>query len=67
MAGPCGFDRELALRIINDIRPGIRIFETSTKTGAGMDAWLGHLAQELAVRGRGAVSFCCLFRRNVPN
>jgi Ni2+-binding GTPase involved in maturation of urease and hydrogenase len=36
----------LALRNINEIRPGIRIFETSAKTGAGMDAWLNYLAEE---------------------
>jgi hypothetical protein len=42
-SGPCGFDRELALRNINEIRPGIRIFETSAKTGAGMEEWLGYL------------------------
>src|SRR5271166_4815243 len=43
IAEPCGFDRELALRNINEIRPGIRIFETSAKTGAGMDEWLRYL------------------------
>jgi hydrogenase nickel incorporation protein HypB len=42
---PCGFDRELALRNINEIRPGIRIFETSAKTGAGMDEWLTYLTE----------------------
>jgi len=45
LAGPCGFDRETALRNINEIRPGIRIFETSAKTGAGMKEWLGYLAE----------------------
>jgi Ni2+-binding GTPase involved in maturation of urease and hydrogenase len=35
----------LALRNINEIRPGIRIFETSAKTGAGMEDWLGYLAE----------------------
>ena len=44
IAGACGFDRELALRNINEIRPGIRIFETSAKTGAGMEEWLAYLA-----------------------
>lgn len=43
IAEPCGFDRELALKNINEIRPGIRIFETSAKTGAGMDDWLDYL------------------------
>lgn len=43
IAEPCGFDRELALKNINEIRPGIRIFETSAKTGAGMENWLDYL------------------------
>jgi len=46
IAEPCGFDRELALHNINEIRPGIRIFETSAKSGAGMDAWLDYLAEQ---------------------
>jgi len=50
IAEPCGFDRELALKNINEIRPGIRVFETSAKTGAGMDAWLAYLAAERAAR-----------------
>jgi hydrogenase nickel incorporation protein HypB len=45
IAEACEFDRELALRNINEIRPGIRIFETSAKTGAGMVEWLGYLAE----------------------
>jgi hydrogenase nickel incorporation protein HypB len=49
IAEPCGFDRELALKNINEIRPGIRIFETSAKTGAGMAEWLRYLAE---ARGR---------------
>jgi hydrogenase nickel incorporation protein HypB len=46
LAAPCGFDRELALKNINEIRPGIRIFETSAKTGAGMEEWLAYLAEQ---------------------
>ena len=46
LAEPCGFDRDLALKNINEIRPGIRIFETSAKTGAGMDDWLRYLEDE---------------------
>jgi hydrogenase nickel incorporation protein HypB len=49
IAEPCGFDRDLALRNINEIRPGIRIFETSAKTGAGLQEWLGYLATERGV------------------
>jgi hydrogenase nickel incorporation protein HypB len=51
IAEACGFDRELALKNINQIRPGIRIFETSSKTGAGIDAWLDYLTEELAKKG----------------
>ena len=47
LAEPCGFDRAAALRNINEIRPGIRIFETSAKTGAGMAEWLGYLKEQL--------------------
>ena len=50
IAEPCGFDQETALRNINEIRPGIRIFETSAKTGAGMEEWLGYLAEKRADR-----------------
>jgi len=46
LAGPCGFDRDLALKNLNEIRPGIRVFETSSKTGVGMDAWLDFLTRE---------------------
>jgi len=45
LAEPCGFDRETALKNINEIRPGIRIFETSAKTGAGMKEWLKYLIE----------------------
>jgi hydrogenase nickel incorporation protein HypB len=51
IAEACGFDRTLALKNINEIRPGIRIFETSAKTGAGMEEWLEYLAE--ARKGRG--------------
>src|ERR1700761_8138303 len=46
IAEPCGFDRTTALKNINEIRPGLRIFETSAKTGAGMSDWLAYLAEE---------------------
>jgi hydrogenase nickel incorporation protein HypB len=48
IAKPCGFDRSAALKNINEIRPGIRIFETSAKTGAGMAEWLAYLANSRA-------------------
>jgi len=46
IAEACSFDRETALRNINEIRPGIRVFETSAKTGAGLGEWLQYLAEQ---------------------
>jgi hydrogenase nickel incorporation protein HypB len=43
IAGACEFDRETALKNLNEIRPGVRVFETSAKTGAGIDDWLRYL------------------------
>jgi hydrogenase nickel incorporation protein HypB len=50
IAEPCGFDRATALNNINEIRPGIRIFETSAKTGAGMSEWLNYLTKTRQAR-----------------
>ena len=52
IAEPCGFDRELALKNINEIRPGIRTSRLLRKTGVGMEDWLGYLAEE-RVKARG--------------
>jgi hydrogenase nickel incorporation protein HypB len=52
IAEPCDFDRAEAIKNINEIRPGIRIFETSSKTGAGMDEWLAYLVEERASKNR---------------
>jgi len=45
IAGAVDYDREAALRNLREIRPGIRIFETSARTGAGMGEWLNFLAE----------------------
>ncbi len=50
IAEAVGFDRPSALRNIREIRPNICIFETSAKTGAGMDVWLDYLAEEKSAR-----------------
>jgi len=50
IAEAVGFDRESALKNIREIRPGIRIFETSAKTGVGMAEWLAYLAQARPAR-----------------
>jgi hydrogenase nickel incorporation protein HypB len=39
IAEAVGFDRQLALENIDRARPGVRVIELSSKTGAGMDAW----------------------------
>jgi hydrogenase nickel incorporation protein HypB len=46
LAEPCGFDRETALHNIHEIRPGIKIFEVSAKSGAGMAGWLQYLREQ---------------------
>ena len=48
IAEAVGFDREAALNNIREIRPNIRIFETSARTGTGMDVWLDYLAEQEA-------------------
>ena len=40
------FNRAEAHRNIRAVRPGIRIFETSAKTGAGMEEWLEFLKEQ---------------------
>jgi hydrogenase nickel incorporation protein HypB len=37
------FDRELLLRNIERVRPGVTVFEVSAKTGEGLDAWDAYL------------------------
>jgi hydrogenase nickel incorporation protein HypB len=44
LAAACEFDRDGALANIAAVRPGMRVFETSAKTAAGIDAWLAFLA-----------------------
>ena len=41
----CDFNRELARANIEAVRPGMRVFETSAKTGAGMEEWMGWLTR----------------------
>ena len=44
LAAACDFDRAAALAAVEAVRPGVTVIETSTKTGAGLDAWLDELA-----------------------
>lgn len=48
LAVPCGFDRAATLANLAAVRPEIPVFETSAKTGAGLDAWLAWLAARRA-------------------
>jgi hydrogenase nickel incorporation protein HypB len=48
LAEACAFDRAKALASIEAVRPGIRTFEVSVKTGAGLDEWLTWLAERRA-------------------
>lgn len=44
MAEAAGFDRAVAYRSIEAVRPGLEVLETSARTGQGMDRWLARLA-----------------------
>jgi hydrogenase nickel incorporation protein HypB len=46
LAQACDYDRDTALANIRRVAPKARIFETSAKTGQGLDAWRGFLLQE---------------------
>ena len=48
LSEPCEFDRKEALDNIESVRPGMQVFETSAKTGAGMDEWIEYLKQKRA-------------------
>jgi hydrogenase nickel incorporation protein HypB len=52
IAAAVEFNRPVALKNINEIRPGIKIFETSAKTGEGFDGWLQYLEEQLKTTGR---------------
>ncbi len=46
LSEPCEFDRQTALDNIQSVRPGMQVFETSAKTGSGMDEWIDFLQQK---------------------
>jgi hydrogenase nickel incorporation protein HypB len=46
----CGYERETALANIRRVAPKARIFETSAKTGQGLDAWREYLLEQRQAR-----------------
>jgi hydrogenase nickel incorporation protein HypB len=45
LAQACDFNRELALASIRRVSPKAKVFETSAKTGRGMEAWRDYLLE----------------------
>ena len=45
LASACDYDRQTALVNLRRVAPKAQVFETSAKTGEGMDAWLSFLSQ----------------------
>jgi hydrogenase nickel incorporation protein HypB len=43
LADAVGFDRAEALKNLREVRPHLEVIETSSRTGAGMEAWLNYL------------------------
>jgi hydrogenase nickel incorporation protein HypB len=54
LAEATGFRREEALRSIEAVRPGLEVLETSARTGAGMDRWVGRLVSLARSRADGS-------------
>lgn len=50
LAEACEYRREDALRNLAEVRPGMRVFEVSAKTGLGMEEWLKFLNEERSRR-----------------
>lgn len=46
LAQACGYDRDTALANLRRVAPKARVFETSAKTGEGMEAWQKYLLEQ---------------------
>ena len=55
LSDAAGFDRQQALRNIQDVRPGMEVIEVSARTGRGMDEWLALLARASRAAGFAAM------------
>ena len=49
LAGAVGFDREEALRNIQEVRPGLEVLETSARSGLGLESWLEKLDRSRSI------------------
>ena len=48
LAAAVGFDRDVLLRNIERVRPGLEVLELSARTGEGLDAWMAMLETRAA-------------------
>jgi len=49
LQGPCEFNRQAALGNLAQVAPTARVFEVSARSGAGMEAWIDYLRQQVAL------------------
>jgi len=45
LAEACGFDRAALVAHFAQVRPGMPVFDTSVRTGEGIECWLDYLAR----------------------
>jgi len=57
LAAAVEFDLAAVRRNIEMVRPGMRVFEVSAKTGQGMAEYLKYLSVTFEQRSRGAATF----------
>jgi hydrogenase nickel incorporation protein HypB len=50
------FDSAKAKQSINSVRPGMKIFELSSKTGEGMNKWMEYLEAQLVFKEKGTIN-----------
>lgn len=46
------FNRDAALRNIHEVAPQLSVFETSARTGQGLDSWIGYLLRQCSANSR---------------
>jgi hydrogenase nickel incorporation protein HypB len=50
LADPVGFDREAAYSALAQVHPAATVLEISSRSGAGMDAWIAELERRAALK-----------------